>query len=87
MFSSVAGYLLAADEVSYTVLLLLSIGGFLMVGASNAFNQIIERNTDSLMQRTKNRPLATGRMSVSMAMFVAVSFYNFRNRYFIYHQS
>ncbi len=74
VFSSVAGYLLAAEEVSYTILLLLSVGGFLMVGASNAFNQIIERNTDSLMQRTKNRPLATGRMSVTMAMFVAVSF-------------
>ena len=45
-----------------------------MVGASNAFNQIIEKDTDALMQRTKNRPLPTGRMSVNFAMFIAVLF-------------
>ena len=45
-----------------------------MVGASNAFNQIIEKDTDALMKRTKNRPLPAGRMHVSMAMVIAVSF-------------
>jgi protoheme IX farnesyltransferase len=52
----------------------LAIGGYLMVGASNAFNQIIEKDTDALMKRTMNRPLPTGRMHVSMAMVIAVSF-------------
>lgn len=74
VFSSVAGYLLAVDVVNYTTLLLLAFGGFFMVGASNAFNQIIEKDTDKLMQRTKNRPLPTGRMSVSFAMTIAILF-------------
>jgi len=74
VFSSLAGYLLAVDEVQYSVLFMLAIGGYLMVGASNAFNQIIEKDTDALMKRTMNRPLPTGRMHVSTAMVVAVSF-------------
>ena len=57
VFSSVAGYLLAVEVVNYTTLFLLAIGGFFMVGASNAYNQIIEIDTDKLMQRTKNRPV------------------------------
>ena len=45
-----------------------------MVGASNAFNQIIERDLDALMQRTKNRPIPSGRMSVNVAFFIASIF-------------
>ena len=74
VFSSVAGYLLAVESVNYTTLLLLIIGGYLMVGASNTFNQIIEKDTDALMKRTRNRPLPTGRMSVSTAFVIAVVF-------------
>ena len=74
VFSSVAGYLLGVDVVDYVTLFLLALGGFFMVGASNAFNQIIEKDTDAIMQRTKNRPLPTGRMSVNFAMFVAILF-------------
>jgi len=74
VFSSVAGYLLAVDSVNYQTLFLLSIGGFLMVGASNAFNQVIEKDTDALMKRTMNRPLPTGRMSVSLALTIAIVF-------------
>ncbi|MFD2567220.1 heme o synthase [Pseudotenacibaculum haliotis] len=72
VFSSIAGYLLAVDVVNYNTLFLLSIGGFFMVGASNAFNQVIEKDTDALMKRTMNRPLPTGRMSVSLALTIAV---------------
>ena len=74
VFSSVAGYLLGVDVVNYFTLFLLALGGFFMVGASNAFNQIIEKDTDTIMQRTKNRPLPTGRMSVNFAMFIAILF-------------
>ncbi|WP_456378629.1 heme o synthase [Lutibacter sp.] len=74
VFSSLAGYLLAVEEIQYTTLVLLALGGYLMVGASNAFNQIIEKDTDALMKRTMNRPLPTGRMHVSMALVVAISF-------------
>jgi len=74
VFSSVAGYLLGVDAVSWSTLLLLSIGGYFMVGASNAFNQIIERDLDVLMDRTKNRPIPSGRMSVNTAFAIASIF-------------
>ena len=44
-----------------------------MVGASNAFNQIIERGPDALMKRTMNRPIPAGRISVNTAMAIAVA--------------
>jgi len=44
-----------------------------MVGASNAFNQIIERGPDALMKRTMNRPIPAGRISVNVAMVIAVT--------------
>ncbi|WP_298541676.1 heme o synthase [uncultured Aquimarina sp.] len=74
VFSSVAGYLLGVDTISWSTLVLLSIGGYFMVGASNAFNQIIERDLDVLMDRTKDRPIPSGRMSVNTAFAIAAIF-------------
>ncbi|MFC4268261.1 heme o synthase [Polaribacter marinivivus] len=74
VFSSVAGYFLAAEIINFSTVLLLALGGFFMVGASNAYNQVIEKDTDAIMQRTKNRPLPTGRMSVNFAMTIAILF-------------
>ncbi|AVR45321.1 protoheme IX farnesyltransferase [Christiangramia fulva] len=74
VFSSVAGYFLGADNIDFVVVFLLAVGGYLMVGASNAYNQIIERRLDALMDRTKNRPLPAGRMSVTTAFIIAVVF-------------
>jgi len=74
VFSSVAGYFLGADHIDFVVVTLLAIGGYLMVGASNAYNQIIERNLDALMDRTKNRPLPAGRMTVPVAFAIASIF-------------
>ena len=74
LFSSIAGYLLGFDEshpFSWTTLIMLIIGGYCMVGASNAFNQVIEKDLDALMDRTKNRPVPAGRMSPNVALFVA----------------
>ena len=74
LFSSIAGYLLGVNNehpFQWSVLVILSIGGYCMVGASNAFNQVIEKDIDSLMDRTKNRPVPSGRMSPKMALFVA----------------
>ena len=67
VISSIAGYLLGADTISFSVLLMLAIGGYCMVGASNVFNQVIEKDIDGLMQRTKDRPVASGRLSVRAA--------------------
>jgi len=74
LFSSIAGYLLGFNELQpfqWSVLLMLCIGGYCMVGASNAFNQVIEKDIDALMDRTKNRPVPSGRMSPNVALLVA----------------
>ena len=72
VFSSVASYLIAFEVFSIYTLLLLILGGFFVVGASNGFNQIIERNRDALMERTLNRPLPTGALSVKQAVIVCI---------------
>lgn len=74
VFSSIAGYLLGVQTIDYTILILLAFGGYFMVGASNAFNQIIEKDLDALMSRTKNRPIPAGRMSVNTAFVIATVF-------------
>lgn len=74
VFSSIAGYLLGAEELSGLSIFLLAIGGYFMVGASNAYNQIIEKDLDALMSRTNNRPIPAGRMSVSTAFIIASVF-------------
>ena len=74
LFSSIAGYLLGFNEANpfcWTVLLKLAIGGYCMVGASNAYNQVIEKDLDALMDRTKNRPVPAGRMSPNAALVIA----------------
>ena len=72
VFSAVIGYLFASPVVlSVTNLFLLAIGGMLVTGASNAINQIIERDIDKLMTRTQNRPLPTDRMNLTEAIFAA----------------
>jgi len=73
VFSSVAGYLLGFSDLnpfSWATLILLTIGGYCMVGASNVFNQVIEKDLDALMDRTKNRPVPSGKISVRNAFIL-----------------
>ena len=72
VFSAVLGYLIAVDTINWIDLIWLCIGGFLVTGSSNGFNQIIEKDLDKLMDRTKNRPLVTRRMTKKEAILVAV---------------
>ena len=72
VFSSVVGYLLAVDSFDTYTLFLLALGGYCMVGASNSFNQIIEKDIDSLMDRTKNRPIPSKKMSVNTAFYISI---------------
>ncbi|CAM2983276.1 protoheme IX farnesyltransferase [Flavobacterium succinicans] len=74
VFSSIAGFVLGIDHFETStlwVLFKLAVGGYCMVGASNAYNQVIEKNLDALMDRTKNRPVASGRMQPKLALIVA----------------
>lgn len=73
VISAIACYFFAGGVFSID-LLYLTAGGFLITGASNGFNQIIERDIDKLMERTMNRPLPQGRMGVTEAIILSVSF-------------
>lgn len=67
-FSCGFGYILGANGViDWIHFALICFGGFLISGASIAINQIIEKDLDKLMSRTMNRPLPTGRISVTEA--------------------
>ncbi|MFT7428661.1 MAG: protoheme IX farnesyltransferase [Nonlabens sp.] len=72
VFSSAAGYFLGATTYDWWTVLLLCVGGYFLVGSSNVFNQIIEKDLDALMKRTQNRPLPTGRVSVQNAWIYGV---------------
>ena len=72
VYSAILGYFLAPGPFSWIDLLLLITGGFLVTGASNALNQIVEKDLDAKMKRTQNRPLPQGRLSVREALAVAL---------------
>ena len=74
VISAAAGYLLAVDQVEWMPFIYLMLGGILIVGASNAFNQIWEIERDAKMERTKNRPLPSGRMAKERAFVWAMVF-------------
>lgn len=74
VFSSFISYFLAYSEVNFIQLFYLTIGGILIVSSSNIFNQIIEKDLDKLMKRTKNRPLPKKEISQSLAMTIAIIF-------------
>ena len=67
VLSAVLGWFMGSDTIALVPFLKLTIGGYLLTGASNGFNQIIEKSNDAKMGRTANRPLPTGRMSVKAA--------------------
>ncbi len=63
---------LAAEGVpGLKVTLATLIGGTLAAGASNAFNMIIEIDSDRLMGRTSKRPLVTGAVTEQAAFLFA----------------
>ena len=73
VLSSVCSYLIAFDIFSLITFSFLVIGGFFVVGASNGFNQVIERRRDALMIRTSSRPIPSGEMTVNKALIICVT--------------
>ena len=73
VFSSFISYILGCDIINYFDLSLLLIGGILIVSSSNIFNQIIERDLDKLMKRTKDRPLPKNKIKINTALFLAIT--------------
>ena len=69
VFSSVIGYLMAPNihfvwnnMAVWRQVITLFIGGMLVTGGANTINQILERDSDALMKRTRTRPMPDGRM-------------------------
>ncbi|MBP6638780.1 MAG: heme o synthase [Bacteroidia bacterium] len=60
VFSAIFGYMMAPNVVGINLwtVIALGLGGFLITGASNTLNQVIEAEYDRLMTRTQNRPMA-----------------------------
>lgn len=76
VFSTIAGYLLGIENweaTNWLTIVLLVIGGYCMVGASNVFNQVIEIDLDALMDRTKNRPLPAGDITKNQALILGTA--------------
>jgi len=81
VFSSVIGYLMApnvpfswTDFGLWQRIITLFIGGMMVTGGANTINQVLERESDKLMQRTRLRPLPDGRMGDTEAwIFAAVT--------------
>jgi protoheme IX farnesyltransferase len=74
VLSAALCYLFGAKEINSDSLVMLIIGGFFVTAASNGFNQIIEKDLDKLMNRTSNRPLPDGRMSLTEAYIISITF-------------
>ncbi len=74
VISAVFGYLIGASIYNVTALFFLVVGGFLVTCSSSAFNQILEREDDKLMERTKNRPMPLNKISTTAATIVAFLF-------------
>jgi protoheme IX farnesyltransferase len=51
---------------------LLILGGFLVTGAANCFNEIIEKDLDKLMKRTSDRPMPAGRMTTGQGLVIGL---------------
>jgi heme o synthase len=73
-FSCAFGYGLATrGAVNWETLVMLYVGGFLLSGASSCINQIVERDLDKIMNRTMNRPIPTGKVSVNEATIFSIA--------------
>ena len=72
VFSAIVGYLLGFERFNAQHFVFLTLGGFLVTGSANAFNQILERKQDKLMNRTAVRPLPKGYLKSSTAFIFAL---------------
>ena len=72
VFSAAMAFMTAPGDVDFVKMGWLVLGGFLVTGSANGFNQVMERELDKLMDRTKTRPLPSNRMGVNEALMVCI---------------
>ena len=73
-FSAIVGFILASDNFNFIDLLVLGLSGYLITASSVINNQIIEKDLDKKMHRTKKRPLPTNRISYKNSIIISVLF-------------
>jgi len=61
-----------APGINWTNWLILIVGGFLVTASANCFNEIIEKDLDKLMSRTKDRPMPAGRMTTGQGLVLGL---------------
>src|SRR5690625_6448004 len=72
LFTSTLAYLMAGGlSLGLVPLLIFAFSGFMISGSANGINQVLEKDYDSQMERTKNRPIASGRMTPSIRLLIA----------------
>jgi protoheme IX farnesyltransferase len=71
-FSGAMGYCLGANEVVWSKLWLFILASIGITGSANIINQILEKDLDSMMKRTRMRPLPSGRITIDQAIVWAV---------------
>lgn len=72
--SSLAGYVMGGGDTSNAVrVVFIVLGTALVAGGASAFNQVIERNADSLMRRTRMRPVPDGRLQPAESLIFATA--------------
>ena len=72
--SALAGYAMAGGDTSPVVPLLCTVlGTALVAGGASAYNQVLERDADALMLRTRRRPLPDGRLQAAEALVFATA--------------
>lgn len=72
VISAIAGYLIGVEYFNFQELLFLIIGGFLVTGSANGFNQILEKDYDKLMERTSLRPLPQNKIPYFNAVIFSI---------------
>src|SRR3954469_387400 len=74
VITTMVGFCIASrNGMNWLRLLNTVIGTFLTASSASVLNQLIERNLDALMPRTKNRPLPCKRITPSEALFFGIT--------------
>ncbi|WP_257666545.1 heme o synthase [Parapedobacter tibetensis] len=75
VFSASIAFLIGSKQqgdINWINWMILTVGGFLVTGSANGFNEIIERDLDKLMKRTADRPIPAGRMTTGQALVLSL---------------
>lgn len=72
LVTTFCGALIAPGAVDWARLLLALVGTGLVVGSANALNMVLERDSDGQMDRTRSRPLPSGRLPWQVATWFAI---------------